>query len=178
MVWFLVNFQYLVLNFPWTKQTRCLLAVNLKEGYSSTTYFSGLQSNGFFRSWKHLKIMLDHRSISSPLQEHLQTIWKGYCQVVVISNSRSLSKGHLHFCLSSGLDYCNSLLTSLHNRAPHSLNRLCLLVCVFCCCFWKKKGMIWTYCADHKALPSVTTVNKLITKLFCLHMAEIVVTSL
>lgn len=135
-VQFLVNFQYPGSNFPWTKQTHCLLAVNLKGGYSSITYFSGLQSNGFFRSWKHLKIMLDRRSISSPLPEYLQTISKGCCQVVVISNSRSLSKGYLHFCLSSGLDYCNSLLTSLHNRAPHSLNRLCLLVCVFCCWCW------------------------------------------
>lgn len=62
------------------------------------------------------------RSISSPLH-HLCTICKGYCQVVVTSISGSPRKGHLHFCLSSGLDYCNSLLTALHNRALHSLQQ-------------------------------------------------------
>lgn len=63
------------------------------------------------------------RSISYPLHHHDWTIWKGNCQVVVISISGSLWKGYLHFCLSSGLDYCNSLLTGLHNRALHSLQQ-------------------------------------------------------
>lgn len=112
-----------VSNFPWTRPSCCFLAVKLKGDYPSTTYFWGLQSNAFFGRWKHFENHVrPQRSISSPLH-HLCTICKGYCQVVVTSISGSPRKGHLHFCLSSGLDYCNSLLTALHNRALHSLQQ-------------------------------------------------------
>lgn len=89
-------------------------------------------------------------SPSSPLHHHLQTILKDYCQAVVSSISGSLWKAYLHFCFSSGLDYCNSLLTGLHNRAQQSPAGTA-------CCSVSERGMIWTYCADCKAFPSVAT---------------------
>lgn len=121
---FLVAVQPPVANFPWTWQSCCLSPVKLQGGYSSTTYFCGLQSSAFLGRWKRWRILLDHREAF-----HLHYIiipgpfGKGYCQVVVISISGSLWKGYLHFCLSSGLDYCNSLLTGLHNTALHSLQQ-------------------------------------------------------
>lgn len=67
------------------------------------------------------------RSISSPLH-HLCSICKGHCQGGVTPISGSPWKGHLHFCLSSGLDYSNSLLTAMHNRLLHNSSRHSLLL--------------------------------------------------
>lgn len=111
-------------DFPWTLQSCCFLAVKLKGDYSSTTYFWGLLPLG--NNLGKMEVFENHvrpqRSISSPLH-HLGTVCKGYCQAVVTPISESLWKGRLHFRFSSGLDYCNSLLTALHNRALHNLQQ-------------------------------------------------------